>query len=59
MFAARGIHREAIGALILLQQALQEATASKRFIEHVAEYLHRARENPLLRYRPPPLAAEG
>jgi tetratricopeptide (TPR) repeat protein len=51
LFTARGIHREAAAALAVLQRALQADTADAVLVADVAAYLHRARENPVLRFR--------
>lgn len=51
VFQAREIHREALAALIVFQQAaeLEELTAG--LIEEIAAYLRQARGNPQLRFR--------
>jgi tetratricopeptide (TPR) repeat protein len=50
LFQAQDVHREAMAALLLFQQAVQQETATVELAEELAAYLKRARENPALRF---------
>jgi len=51
VFAAEDIHREALAALRLFQEAAREEKLTVELIENLAIYLKRARANPSLRFR--------
>lgn len=51
LFAARGIHREAVTALAFFMQAAERQRASLSVIERVGGFLKRARLDPTLRFR--------
>lgn len=53
IFQAKDIHREAIAALLLFRQALEEERASLELIQGLRTFLSRARSNPRLRYTAP------
>lgn len=50
IFAARDIHREAVAALAIAQQAMDRGIADLAVIQEVAAFLRRARHNPALRF---------
>ena len=50
LFAAQDVHREAVAALILFQQAAQQEIATIELVEDLVAYLKRARQNPGLRF---------
>jgi tetratricopeptide (TPR) repeat protein len=49
VFQCREIHREALAALRLFQQAVEEERATVALVRQLVAYLHRARYNPELR----------
>lgn len=51
VFEADGIHREATAALILFQNAAREDAATIELVKDLADYLKRARQNPILRFK--------
>ena len=51
VFRSRDIHREALAALIVFQQAAEMEQLTLSLIEEVSTYLEQARENPGLRFR--------
>lgn len=51
VFASEDIHREALAALHLFQDAVREEKLTVELIEDLAIYLKRARDNPLLQFR--------
>jgi tetratricopeptide (TPR) repeat protein len=51
VFQAREVHREALAALIVFQQAAELEQLTADLIEEVATYLRQARGNPQLRFR--------
>ena len=53
VFRALGIHREALAALAMFEQAVQRERVTLRFIAELAGYLQRARSDPKLAFRPP------
>ena len=53
IFRSRDVHREAIAAMILFQEAAQAETATLALIESVGQYLRQARNNPKLRFELP------
>jgi tetratricopeptide (TPR) repeat protein len=53
IFHALGIHREALAALALFEQAAEHERISLRFIAQLASYLQQARNNPELAFRLP------
>ena len=50
IFESQEVHREALGALSLFRQAVEQERATLDLVERLARYLHRARYNPELRY---------
>lgn len=52
LFLSRDIHRHAMAALTVFQQAAEMETATPRLIREIAAYLRRARRNPRLRFEP-------
>ena len=52
IFHALGVHREALAALALFEQAVEREQVSMRFIAELASYLKRARSNPELAFQP-------
>ncbi len=52
IFASRDVHREALAALAVLQQAIERDAASVALVQEIARYLHHARRNPALRFEP-------
>jgi tetratricopeptide (TPR) repeat protein len=51
IFEADELHREAMGALVLLRKAAEEERVTVGMIEEVAGYLKRVRNEPSLRFR--------
>lgn len=51
IFAANGVHREAIAALYLFEEAARKDLLTIETVEDIAEYLKQARNNPSLRFR--------
>jgi tetratricopeptide (TPR) repeat protein len=52
VFLALGIHREALGAVLILQKALEVSQASAALLESVARFLRRAEDDPTARFEP-------
>ena len=50
VFRAQDVHREALAALLLFVEAAGREEADRRLVEHLTDYLHRARHDPRLRY---------
>lgn len=50
VFQSRDVHREALAALALFQQAAARETATVEMIQSLAEYLGKARQDPGLRW---------
>lgn len=50
LFASREIHREGLAALAVFQNAMEGETATVSLVQELTSYLHRARENPELRF---------
>ncbi len=51
LFAAGDVHREAMAALLLFEDAVREEKLTAKAVEDLAGYLKRARSNPGLRFR--------
>ena len=51
IFTAGDIHREAMAALLLFEDAVREEKLTAKVVEDLAGYLRRARSNPGLRFR--------
>jgi tetratricopeptide (TPR) repeat protein len=52
IFQARDLHREAIAALILFQQAVRRETVTSELLQEIGAYLERARHDRELRFEP-------
>lgn len=52
IFKSRGVHREAIAALIVFQKAVEVENVTLGLVEEIGRFLRRARNNPHLRFRP-------
>ena len=50
IFRSRDIHREAIAALIVLQQAVRMEKLSSGLLDEIRSFLRRARTDPKLRF---------
>jgi hypothetical protein len=50
IFRSRDVHREALAALALFQHAACGERVSLRLVERLADYLHKARNHPTLRF---------
>ncbi len=50
VFQSRDVHREALAALALFQQAAAQEQATHGLVQRLAAYLHRARRDPGLRF---------
>lgn len=50
IFASRDVHREAVAALAMAQEAMEKQKATVALIQEVASFLRRARRNPALRF---------
>jgi hypothetical protein len=53
IFAAGDVHREAMAALLLFEDAVRQEKLTSKVVEDFASYLKRARNNPGLRLRMP------
>lgn len=53
IFRARDIHREALAALSFFAQAVEMETATAALVQHLLDYLRRARHDPGLRFEEP------
>lgn len=53
IFRSRDVHREALAALLVFQQAARSESITVRVVEEVAAFLRRARRDPTLRYEEP------
>jgi tetratricopeptide (TPR) repeat protein len=53
VFASKGIHREALAALLFLRQAIAAERASFDLVTRIAGYLKRAQHDPELRFEMP------
>jgi hypothetical protein len=51
VFASEDVHREAVAALVLFQEAARHETLTAELIEEMSFYLKRARGNPDLKFR--------
>jgi tetratricopeptide (TPR) repeat protein len=51
VFQSREVHREALAALIIFQQAAEMEELTAGLVEEIADYLREARGNPRLRFR--------
>jgi tetratricopeptide (TPR) repeat protein len=51
IFAAGDVHREAVAALLLFEDAIREEKLTAKVVQDLAGYLKRARSNPGLRFR--------
>lgn len=54
VFEAQDVHREAVAALMLFQEAVRAERASVRFLGELSRFLEQARRDPELRFRQPP-----
>ncbi|MEM7481185.1 MAG: tetratricopeptide repeat protein [Acidobacteriota bacterium] len=53
IFQSQDVHREAMAALILFQEAARQQTVSASMARELLDYLDRARQDPTLKYREP------
>ncbi|MEM7051675.1 MAG: hypothetical protein AAF604_18550 [Acidobacteriota bacterium] len=53
IFEAEDVHREAMAALILFQEAARQEVVNIAMAKEVLDYLDRARQDPTLKYREP------
>jgi 23S rRNA maturation mini-RNase III len=53
IFQSRDIHREAIAALIVFQQAVRMEKLSSDLLDEIRSFLRRARTDPKLRFEYP------
>ncbi len=51
IFRAQDVHREAIAALVLFQEAVRDEHVTTAFVRELAAYLDHARHDPSLRFR--------
>ncbi|HEX5718944.1 MAG TPA: hypothetical protein VF179_22470 [Thermoanaerobaculia bacterium] len=51
IFRSQDVHREAVAALVLFQEAVREEQISAAFVREIAAYLDAARTDPTLRFR--------
>jgi len=51
IFRAQDVHREAVAALVLFQEAAREEQVTAAFVRELAAYLDRARNDPSHRFR--------
>lgn len=59
IFRSRDVHREALAALLVFQQAAISEALTTTLATEIATYLHRARRNPNLRFREEVVEEEG
>ncbi len=52
VFESKGVHREALAALLLFQEAAESETATAGLARRLLAFLHRARHDPGLRFVP-------
>ncbi|HEY2739993.1 MAG TPA: tetratricopeptide repeat protein [Thermoanaerobaculia bacterium] len=52
VFKAQGVHREALAAVILFQEAAEQERATVELARKLSEYLRRAQHNPDLHFEP-------
>jgi tetratricopeptide (TPR) repeat protein len=52
LFHSLGLHREAIAAFLVFQEALERETATVELVREIAAYLRASRNNPELKFRP-------
>jgi tetratricopeptide (TPR) repeat protein len=50
VFESKGVHREAVAALLLFQEAAESETATAELTRRLLAFLHRARHDPGLRF---------
>jgi tetratricopeptide (TPR) repeat protein len=50
LFAARDVHREAVAALVVVKNAMEQDAATLPLVQEVASFLRRARRNRALRF---------
>jgi tetratricopeptide (TPR) repeat protein len=53
VFTARALHRHALAALVLFQRSATAESLTLGWLRALIGFLHRARENPFLRFEPP------
>ncbi len=51
IFRSQDVHREAVAALVLFQEAVREEQITAAFVREIAAYLDAARTDPTLRFR--------
>lgn len=51
IFRSQDVHREAVAALVLFQEAVREEQVTDAFVREIAAYLDAARTDPTLRFR--------
>ncbi|MEA2562329.1 MAG: hypothetical protein QOH06_3833 [Acidobacteriota bacterium] len=54
IFHSQDVHREAVAALVLFQEAIREEQITAAFVREIAAYLDAARTDPILRFRQSP-----
>lgn len=59
VFQAQDVHREAMAALLLFQQAARQETLTVATLRALADYLRDARNDSSLRFEPPAAGEEG
>jgi hypothetical protein len=50
VFESKGVHREAVAALLLFQEAAESETATAELGRRLLAFLHRSRHDPDLRF---------
>jgi tetratricopeptide (TPR) repeat protein len=53
VFASEDVHREAVAALLLFQEAARREAVTAELVEEISAYLRRARGNPGMRFQAP------
>jgi tetratricopeptide (TPR) repeat protein len=51
IFSAEGVHREAVAALLLFEEAARNEALTVQAVEDLVDYLRRARNNPALQFK--------
>ena len=52
IFKSRDVHREALAALLVFQQAVEQETFNSQLVAEIEQYLRQARNDPSLRFQP-------
>jgi hypothetical protein len=53
VFTSEDVHREAMAALLLFQNAVRREAVTSELVEEISTYLRRARGNPAMSFKSP------